>query len=448
MRQDYRQDEMNYNTGYETNGNVYDNPQGMNQESFSETPHKKKSKKGIALKITSGVLALGLCTGLAINGVGLVSKIDKILGAVESHQQSADTASSDDTNLASNEQDSIATSAALPVSTQTDGVAQIAENVMPSIVAINCTSYVTSSFFGQQYQQEQQGSGSGIIIGDNQDEVLIVTNNHVVEGEQSKVSVQFCDETTADATIKGTDPDSDLAVVAVKLSDLSSETKNNIKIATLGNSDETKVGEVAVAIGNALGYGQSVTVGYISAKDRTIEIEDSADTMKLLQTDAAINPGNSGGALINAKGEIIGINSAKYSATMVEGMGYAIPITDALPIIKALMNSEKVETQKAYFGIIGAAVDENASRLYNMPVGVYVKEITENSPAAQAGIQAGDIITKFDGNTVSSMEDLQKMIYSSKVGAQIKVTVQKYSRGSYTEREITVTLGTTDDKDE
>lgn len=416
------------------------------QDTAAEGNTKKKSAKGrLALKITSGVLAFGLTAGLSVYGVGHITKgyLDEKFAQTQNAQAEGKTSGKDFSSLLQEGKSQIEKAAVSVSNQETDGVAEIVENVMPGIVSINCSSVVSQNFFGQQFEQEQKGSGSGIIIGDNKDEVLIVTNNHVVEGNQAKVSVQFYDGAECDATIKGTDAASDLAVVGVKLSDLSADTMKSIRIATLGNSDETKVGEVAIAIGNALGYGQSVTVGYISAKDRTIGVEDSARTTKLLQTDAAINPGNSGGALINSKGEIIGINSAKYSDTAVEGMGYAIPISDALPIIKALMNSEEVApAQKAYLGIIGADVNAAAKEAYHMPEGVYVREVAEGSPAEKAGLHAGAIITACNGNQITSMESLEKLISASEPGDEVELTLQEISQGTYVEKQLTVTLGT------
>lgn len=413
-------------------------------EKTGESKKKKGSKGRLALKITSGILAFGLTAGLSVYGVSYITKgyLEDKFGQTQTEEKEEAMEGKDLASILQDGKSEIEKAAVSVSNRETSGVAEIVENVMPGIVSINCSSVVSQNFFGQQLQQEQKGSGSGIIIGDNQDEVLIVTNNHVVEGNQARVSVQFYDGRECEASIKGTDAASDLAVVGVKLSDLSEDTKNAIKIATLGNSDETKVGEVAIAIGNALGYGQSVTVGYISAKDRTIGVEDSVRTMKLLQTDAAINPGNSGGALINSKGEIIGINSVKYSDTAVEGMGYAIPITDALPIIKALMNSEEVApAQKAYLGIIGADVNEAATEAYHMPAGVYIREVAEDSPAEKAGLHAGAIITDCNGNQITSMESLEKLIAASEPGDEVELTLQEISQGRYMEKQLTVTLG-------
>lgn len=325
-------------------------------------------------------------------------------------------------------------------------VSGIVDEVMPSIVAItNMTEAQYRNFFGQVQNYESESAGSGIIIGQDNDYLYIVTNNHVVAGATS-LTVCFVDDQTVTAEVKGTDSNSDLAVVAVKISDISGETMKNIKVATMGDSDSVKVGESAIAIGNALGYGQSVTTGVISALDREVTLQDestgSTTTNALIQTDAAINPGNSGGALLNLQGEVIGINSAKYSDTAVEGMGYAIPIATAKPIIDDLIQRETVdEAENAYLGIAGADITEDVSKTYNMPRGIYVTKVVENSAADEAGIQKGDILTAFDGKKVSSMEGMQEMLRYYKAGEKIKVTVQQANNGQYEEKELEVTLG-------
>ena len=325
-------------------------------------------------------------------------------------------------------------------------VSGIVDEVMPSIVAItNMTEAQYRNFFGQVQNYESESAGSGIIIGQDNDYLYIVTNNHVVAGATS-LTVCFVDDQTVTAEVKGTDSNSDLAVVAVKISDISGDTMKNIKVATMGDSDSVKVGESAIAIGNALGYGQSVTTGVISALDREVTLQDestgSTTTNALIQTDAAINPGNSGGALLNLQGEVIGINSAKYSDTAVEGMGYAIPIATAKPIIDDLIQRETVdEAESAYLGIAGADITEDVYKTYNMPRGIYVTKVVENSAADEAGIQKGDILTAFDGKKVSSMEGMQEMLRYYKAGEKIKVTVQQANNGQYEEKELEVTLG-------
>lgn len=277
------------------------------------------------------------------------------------------------------------------------------------------------------------------------DNLYIATNNHVVEGADS-LTVAFSDNTTVSAEIKGTDPSTDLAVIRVALSSIDSDTLNTIKVATLGNSDDLKAGQAAIAIGNALGYGQSVTTGVISALNREVTVSDSNSntnyTAELIQTSAAINPGNSGGALLNAAGEVIGINSVKYADTSVEGIGYAIPISTAMPIIEDLITKEKVdEADSAYLGIGGVDVTSDVAKTYNMPTGVYVTQVKENSAAEQAGIQKGDIITAFDGKDVSSMEDLSSKLQYYKAGTTVDVTIQRSSNGQYEEQTLSVTLG-------
>lgn len=325
------------------------------------------------------------------------------------------------------------------VSTMETDVSQIAENVMPSIVAIDCQVVQTNNFFGQELQSEGTGSGTGIIIKQDKEYLYIATNNHVVADSKS-IEVTFKDEKKANAIVKGTDASIDLAVIAVKLSDLSSDTKSEIKLATLGDSSALKVGEMSVAIGNALGYGQSVTVGYISAVSREIEMDNG--TMTLIQTDAAINPGNSGGALVNASGEVIGINSAKFASDEIEGMGFAIPISDAIPILEDLMNREEIaEAEQGYLGITGVPVEEDYQDLYHMPAGVFINSIDENSPAAKAGLKEGYIITKVKGRSVAAVSDIQNILTYTKGGTTIEVTYVTQTDGTYTEKTTQVTLG-------
>ena len=316
---------------------------------------------------------------------------------------------------------------------------------MPSIVSINNVyDSVTTDIFGQSYKSQSGGSGSGIIIGQNDEEVLIVSNNHVTKAESNaknqKITVTFNDETTAEATIKGADSGADLSVLSVKMSDIKKDTLSKIKVATVGDSSKMKVGQMVIAIGNALGYGQSTTVGYVSALNR--EIADEDFTMKLIQTDAAINPGNSGGALLNAKGEVIGINSVKYASEKVEGMGFAIPISTALPIINDLMNREEIaENEQSYLGIMGRDVTKNYNQIYGIPIGVYITDTTKNSPADKAGLKMGNIITGFNGATIKTMAELQAKLAAVKAGTVIKLTIMQYDNGQYVEKEVQVTLG-------
>lgn len=332
---------------------------------------------------------------------------------------------------------------------ETGSVAEVTENVLPSIVAIDVTMTQTASdIWGRTYSQDASGSGSGIIVAQDDNYIYIATNNHVVSGtsdkqgvtDATKVSVKFNDDSVYSAEVKGTDADADLAVVQIPVKDLSSDTLGNIRVATLGNSDEIKVGEQALAIGNALGYGTSLTVGYISAKDREMSGEDM--NMKLIQTDAAINPGNSGGALVDMSGAVIGINSAKYADEAVEGMGFAIPISTAVPIINDIIKSEQVpEEEQGYLGIRGQDVNEEYAEYYNIPLGVYVREVTEGSPAAKAGLQAGDIITELDGREIKTMTGLQEKLAKLKAGSEVKAVIKRTDNGTYKEQEITITLG-------
>lgn len=319
-------------------------------------------------------------------------------------------------------------------------VTEVTENVLPSIVAIDVTVTETGSdIFGRTYNQEATGSGSGIIVAQNSKELYVATNNHVV-ADATKVSVKFNDDTVHTATVKGTDTDADLAVVSVPMSDLKKDTISKIKVATLGDSTKVKVGDQAIAIGNALGYGTSVTVGYISAKDREVSGEDV--TMKLLQTDAAINPGNSGGALVDTSGAVIGINSAKYADEEVEGMGFAIPVSTAVPIINEIIQSEQIsEDEQGYLGIKGTDVASEYAEYYNMPTGAFISEVSEDSPAEKAGIQKGDIIVEFNGREISSMTSLQERIAKTKAGTKVKVVVKRSDNGTYKSKTLTVTLG-------
>ncbi len=322
---------------------------------------------------------------------------------------------------------------------------KVVDKVMPSIVSVyNDFTEEVQNFYGQTFTRQGESTGSGIIIGKTDNELLIVTNNHVVEGADH-LRVLFIDQETCDAEIKGTDPSNDLAVIAVSLSNIKDTTQNQIKVATLGNSDSLKIGEDVIAIGNALGYGQSVTTGIVSANNR--EINDDTITGTFIQTDAAINPGNSGGALVNINGYVIGINSSKIGGNAVEGMGFAIPISRAIPIIEELMNHETLskvdESEQGTIGISGATVTSDVAKAYNMPQGVYVAQIIENGGAANSELREGDIITAIDSQTVSSMEELQRRLQYYKAGTEVTLTVQRQDgKGSYAETAVKVTLGT------
>lgn len=338
--------------------------------------------------------------------------------------------------------------------TQTEAVVtdvtQVVKAVMPSVVSVSNTYVQHGTFFGQEYSSEAVSSGSGIIVGENDSELLIVTNYHVVESADT-LSVQFVDEEQVQAQIKGTDADKDLAVLAVQLSDIKEDTLNQISIASLGSSDDLTVGEPVIAIGNALGYGQSVTTGVVSALNRPIAVTSQegqtgdSQINTFIQTDAAINPGNSGGALLNTKGEVIGINSNKIGGSTVEGMGYAIPISDAKPIIEELMQKEtrlKVdEANKGVLGITGVNVEAQYSEVYGIPMGAYVSSVTDNSGAAAAGLVRGDIITAINGETVETMEELKEEMNYYQAGDVVTLTIMQGSPTGYQSKDVQVTLG-------
>lgn len=396
-----------------------------------KTPHNKRTfwKKGVAVVASAAVfggVAGGAFYGIAGNQIKKLDALTNTTTEVASTTSAATTQSLSLTSTAS-------------VGNGMD-VSTIAENVMPSVVAINISAIVEQQgMFGYTQQYEAEGSGSGIIIGENDSELLMVTNNHVVS-DATTVNVTFADGESYEAQVKSTDSDTDLAIVVVKLSDIKESTMNQIKIATIGDSDSLKVGEQVVAIGNALGYGQSVTTGIVSAKDRT----NSTNTTPLIQTDAAINPGNSGGALLNMKGEVIGINSSKYSDTTVEGMGYAIPITAVQDRLDDLMNRqtrEKVdESEKGYLGISCATVSSYVSEAYGIPEGVLVTDVASKSAAEKAGIKANYVITKIDGQSISSAEELTEKLNYYAVGETVPITYEYLKDDAYVEKTVDVTL--------
>ena len=405
-----------------------------NQQGFGagpqQNPKAPKPKKGymkkVALVVGAAVL-FGAVGGVTMQGTSYLT--GKLLG--KNTKSTVGT-----TKTVSNAKLTTSTS------TVTSDVSDIVENTLPSIVSItNMSVQEVQNFFGGISQQESESAGSGIIISQNDSELLVVTNNHVVEGSDT-LTVTFNDGNSVEARIKGTDSARDLAVVAVPLDKISDDTMNAIKVATLGDSDSLKVGEPAIAIGNALGYGQSVTTGIVSATGRTIDGFDG----EYIQTDAAINPGNSGGALLNANGEVIGINSAKINSSAVEGMGFAIPISDASDVIQNLMNKEtrsKVsDEERGYLGIKGYDVSEEGAQMYNMPTGVYVKEVMSGGGAEKAGLTKGSIITGFEGSSISGMSSLQEQLQYYKAGEEVTLTVQIPDKnGEYTEKDIKVTLG-------
>lgn len=329
------------------------------------------------------------------------------------------------------------------VTTVVSDVSDVVKDVMPAVVSISNTYTERMSYFGQTMTSEAQASGSGIIVGKNDTELLIATNYHVIE-DADRLTVQFVEDSEVDASVKGTDPDMDLAVIAVALNDINSSTLDQIEIATLGDSDELTVGEPAIAIGNSLGYGQSVTTGVVSALNRELELSDGS-TGIFIQTDAAINPGNSGGALLNIKGEVIGINSNKIGGSVIEGMGYSIPISAAKPIIAELMLKETknkvAEDKRGFLGISGISVTAEVSSAYGMPEGVYIAQVYNGTAADAAGLVKGDIITEFDGEKVSSMEELQTLLEYYAKGDTVEMTVMKVGSGGYQSTTVTITLG-------
>ena len=329
-----------------------------------------------------------------------------------------------------------------------DAVVAVAREAMPSVVTISTMSVEEMrSFFGGTQEIQVQGAGTGVIVNKNESELLIATNNHVVEGA-TQLSVGFVDQSSVEAQVKGTDLDNDLAVVAVQLSDIPAETLSQLKIATIGDSDELELGQPVVAIGNALGYGQSVTTGIVSATNRTLTTAadkgSGSTAASYIQTDAAINPGNSGGALVNMRGEVIGINSAKLASTEVEGMGYAIPITRASSIISTLMNESTLvrvnEASRGSLGITAATVPASVTEAYGIPAGVYVSGVTAGSAAESAGLRRGDVITALDGRTVTDVSGLQNLLQYYSAGQTVSLTVQSITNGSYAEKTVSLTL--------
>ena len=405
-----------------------DDMNGMNEE----TPKPKKNRKvPKPVKLVCAGVAFGLVASATFQTGNYVGT--KVFGTITTNGKTAKTAQTVDGAK-------LTTSSS---STGTSDVATIAKNAMPSIVSItNMSVQEVQSFFGGTQQQESTSVGSGIIIGQTDSELLILTNNHVVEGNE-KLTVSFVDNESVEANVKGTDSTKDLAVVAVKISDVKDSTMDEIAVATMGDSSKLEVGEQVVAIGNALGYGQSVTSGIVSATERTL---DGYEGGTLIQTDAAINPGNSGGALLNSNGEVIGINTAKVATDSVEGMGYAIPISDASDTIQNLMNQEtktKVsEAEQGYLGIQGVDVSDESAKMYNMPTGVYISDVVKNGGAQQAGLTKGSVITGLEGTTISDMNSLKEQLQYYRVGDKVKVTVQvPGNNGEYTEKTVEVTLG-------
>lgn len=401
-------------TGNYQNTGSYQNSQAYQT---AKKPRKKKSNFGVKMMKAA---AIGLVFGLVSGGT--FYSVNKVANLISPANTAAAVGEGD-----TGSQVNIVRTSTTDVNTyEAGGVADIVQECMPSIVAVNTTIVTTSTWFGQTYQQEGSGAGSGIILDVTDDGTMyILTNNHVIQDSNS-ISVTFNDESAADAQIKGADPDADIAVLTVDYDTLSDETKNAVAKAAIGDSEALKVGEGAIAIGNALGYGQSVTTGTISAVNREVQMTDG--TVKLIQTDAAINPGNSGGALLNTRGEVIGVNTIKYSETSVEGMGFAIPIDSALETASALIDGTstvKNDEDSAYLGIAGGTLSETTAEQYGYPAGVYVSMVTADSAAERAGLEQGDIITGFNGEALTTMEELQEKLGECAPGEQVTLTVQR-----------------------
>ena len=416
------------------------------REIAEATMEKKQKKSGGLWRKALVACCCGLCFGL-FGGLGFFA-VNYMADAMEGKVTVYD--STPQINQVENKENIVpSVSGSIPVANTnqvtvvTSDYSQIVEEVMPAMVSILNTTVTKSQYWGQVYEEEEQYSGSGIIIAENGEELLIATNHHVVAGA-TKLEVNFIDGSIAEAQIKGTDADMDLAVIAIPLNKLEDTTKNAIVIAQMGDSDALKLGESVIAIGNALGYGQSVTAGYVSALDREVTMQDGSVGV-FIQTDAAINPGNSGGALLNVKGEVIGINSSKIGGSMVEGMGYAIPISDVGSIIDELMlrrtRSVVDEEKQGFLGITGADVSSSMSQTFGIPVGVFVESVMDDLGAQKAGIKKGYVITKFDGYTITTIAQLQERLRYYKAGEKVEVTVKiPGGESGYEEKVLKVTL--------
>lgn len=434
------------------NWNQQGNEPQNNTPMEPKKPHGKNNKNAAKWAKKIGAVALSAVLFGGVAG-GVFTGVTYATGATaKAKATQTESDSSQQTTTTKLQTATASTSTASSTSSGSMDVTSIVQSAMPSIVAItNKSVQEVQNYFsmfsrgGGTQEQEVESQGSGIIIGQNDSELLIATNNHVVEGADT-LSVCFADDNACEATVKGTDSDNDLAVIAVKLSDISDDTMSQIKIAEIGDSNQLQVGEQVVAIGNALGYGQSVTTGIVSAVNR--QLEDSNSENGFIQTDAAINPGNSGGALLNMQGQVIGINSAKLASTEVEGMGYAIPVSTASPIFEDLMNRQtrtKVSSdQAAAFDIKGQTVDSSIAEAYGIPQGVYVAEIEQGSAAEKAGITAGSVITKFDDTTIESMDDLKSCLEYYAAGETVDLVVKIADNGSYVEKTLTITLDKAD----
>ena len=454
MNNDISNENHMYNNNYNNSSNYQydtwrvaedDNRQVYPTPKLSDEPKKKKKGFFKVIRFTAAALIFGIIAGAGASGYHYFFQGGKDRSELVTIQEE----NSQPDEVAIPLEDNFETDAStISTSTHTQGiitdVSDVVEKVMPSIVTINSTDIITKYdiFFGRQFSEPVQGSGSGIIIGQSESTILVVTNNHVVESAQ-EIDIVFSDETSAPATIKGADVRSDLAILEINIDDLSKDTLEAIRVASLGDSDELKPGQMVIAIGNALGYGQSVTVGYVSALDREIEIENGIK-MNLIQTDAAINPGNSGGALININGEVIGINSLKFASEKVEGMGYAIPISDAIPMINLLMNEQALEVNEMGFLGINVESAQNVTKAlserFNMPVGIFVNDVVEDSPAEAAGLKQGYIITGYNDVSIETVDDLINVLTYSRPGDEITLKVKVLQNGEYIDDQLDVVL--------
>lgn len=448
----------NYNNYSSTNGTYQTSATApemrLNMQPGQNTEPKKKGGAGRYFRKLLASISFGLCFGL-FAGLGLfaVSESTDLLdnlnggvnkGEVEEIVQEVISDTVKVQNTSGNGEQSVS---GIPltqnVTAVTTDVSEVVEEVMPAMVSIINTYVEKYSYFGQMMQREGSGSGSGIIVGENETELLIATNYHVVENAV-KITVNFTDGSNAEAVVKGIDADMDLAVIAISLEALSDETREAIAIAKLGDSDSLKLGEPVIAIGNALGIGQSVSGGYVSALNREVTMDDGSKGT-FIQTDAAINQGNSGGALLNINGEVIGINSSKIGGELVEGMGFAIPISAAQPILEELMLKEtrtEVDAKdKGYIGIRLQTVTEDDAIRYGMPRGIYVYEVLEGGGAEAAGMLRGDIITKFDASRIKSNDELQELLKYYSAGETVEITIMRNQFGSYEEMVLSLTLG-------
>lgn len=446
-------DSQRMNSGYQNTGNNMGSYGSANQSAphKAETSHKQEKqpkpkknssgkKSGFGKKaagLVAAAVVFGLVAGVVFQGVryGSDRVLNKNSAVAETTTEQGADASTENNAPQLKQASSDATSTVYDVAT-------VAQKVMPSIVSITGTYVTTYDYWFNSYQQESTGAGSGIIIGKDDQYLYLATNYHVVQNAKS-LSVTFVNDKSADATVKGYVENNDIAVVTVKLSDISDDTLNEIKEIQVGSSEDLSVGDPCVAIGNALGYGQSVTVGYISALNR--EISASDETVKVLQTDAAINPGNSGGALVNMQGELIGINTAKYSDTSVEGMGYALPISDVQDIINDLIAGKNVASDgtasgQAYLGISAQTITSQYSQLLNMPEGVYISSVEQGSAAEESGLQSGDIICSLDGEDITDMDTFHDRIVACKPGDKVTIVYYRNNNGNYEKQTTTATL--------